>query len=337
MKSSDTGMLNLRMPKTHSAMQRTQKSSAQGAVNDSWHLRRVSGVQVLSAAIFNAVPWIVHGFSTRAGGASSLDGAGVLNLAFTDWDLRETVAENREQFVDAVCPLSWSGKSTSRRNAQISLITLQQVHSDIVYVVRAAAPGVPQGDAAICDRAGLLLGIQAADCVAILMADTRRRVVAAVHAGWRGTLARILAKTLGRMRLEFGTKPEDIVAALGPAIGPCCYEVGPEVAQSFAGQFACAAEWFEGPFERLAAGDEPNPLPWLSMMSPGHEPARERVRLDLRAANRWQLIDAGVPPQNIAVSSLCTGCRSDLFFSYRKEGAATGRMMSVIGIRADFR
>jgi YfiH family protein len=323
------------MPKTRSVMYGTQKSPAQGAVDDGWHLRRESGVQVLGAAIFKAVPWIVHGFSTRAGGASLLDGAGVLNLGFTDWDLRQKVAANREQFVGAVCPSSRSGRSNSPGDGQISLITLQQVHSDIVHVVRATAPGALPGDAAICDRAGLLLGIQTADCVSILMADTRRRVVAAVHAGWRGTLARIVAKTVGRMRLEFGTKPEDLLAVLGPAIGPCCYEVGPEVAQSFAGQFARATEWFEGPFERLAAGEEANPLPWLSMMPPGHGAPCERVRLDLRAANRWQLIDAGVRPKNIAVSALCTGCRNDLFFSYRKEGAATGRMMSVIGIRAN--
>jgi hypothetical protein len=135
------------------------------------------------------------------------------------------------------------------------------------------------------------------------------------------------------MRLEFGTRPADIVAAIGPAIGQCCYEVGPEVAQAFLAQFPSAAQWFDGPFDRLALGEEPNFLPWLSMVPPGHEAPPERVRLDLRAANRWQLIDAGVPPRNIAVTTLCTACRTDLLFSYRREGPQTGRHMAVIGIR----
>jgi hypothetical protein len=221
----------------------------------------------------------------------------------------------------------------AKTGTEESLITLRQTHSDVARVFSKAPAQTPQGDAALCGRTGLLLGIQTADCVPILLADARRRVVAAVHAGWRGTLARVVAKTLGRMRLEFGTRPENVIAALGPSIGSCCYEVGPEVAQAFSAQFEGAAEWFEGPFERLATGGEPNPLPWLTMMPPGHEPPPERVRLDLRAANRWQLVDAGVNPRNIAVSALCTGCRTDLFFSYRKEGAGTGRMMSVIGIR----
>src|SRR5581483_8499390 len=172
------------------------------------------------------------------------------------------------------------------------------IHSDLVHVFSASAPAAPQADASISRRAGLLLGIQTADCVPILLADPRRKIVAAVHAGWRGTLARIALKTLGRMRLEFGTNPEDVLAALGPAIGSCCYEVGPEVAQAFLGQFADAAQWFEGPFDRLSSGEEPNPLPWLTMMPPGHEPPPERVQLDLRAANRRQLLDAGARPRN---------------------------------------
>jgi hypothetical protein len=189
-----------------------------------------------------------------------------------------------------------------------------------------------QGDALLTSQPGLLLAVQTADCVPILLADPARRAVAAVHAGWRGTLARVVAKTVGRMRLEFGTRPADIVAAIGPAIGRCCYEVGPEVAQAFLAQFPAAAEWFDGPFDRLAVGEETPFLPWLSMVPPGHQAAPERVRLDLRGANCWQLIDSGVRPRNIAVSTLCTACRADLFFSYRREGPQTGRHMAVIGI-----
>jgi polyphenol oxidase len=217
----------------------------------------------------------------------------------------------------------------------MALVTLRQFHSDVIHVAGGPSAEAPKADALIATAPGLLLGVQTADCVPILLADPRRRVVAAVHAGWRGTLARIAVKTLGRMSMEFGTRPRDVVAALGPAIGRECYEVGPEVAQAFAAQFPVAAEWFDGPFEQLAHGEEPLWLPWLTMMPPGHVPPPPRVQLDLRAANRWQLIEAGVPGKNIAVSDLCTVCRPDLLFSYRREGANTGRLMAVIGIRVE--
>jgi YfiH family protein len=215
----------------------------------------------------------------------------------------------------------------------MSMLSLRQVHSDIIHTVSAESSVALSGDAIATKKPGLLLSVQTADCVPILLAGTKNRAVAAVHAGWRGTLARITEKTLGRMRAEFGTKPEDVMAAIGPAIGRCCYEVGPEVAQLYAGQFERAADWFEGPFARLAENVEPNPLPWLNMMPPGHQPDPERVNLDLRAANRWQLENAGVSPKNISLSTLCTKCRGDLFFSYRREGAGTGRMLALIGIR----
>jgi YfiH family protein len=214
------------------------------------------------------------------------------------------------------------------------LVTVRQIHSDVIHVVAAPAAEAPKADALATRTPGLLLGVQTADCVPILLADTRQRVVAAIHAGWRGTLARIAMKTLGRMRMEFGTRPRDVVAALGPAIGRCCYEVGPEVAQAFAAQFPDAADWFDGPFEQLAHGEEPLWLPWLTMMPPGHVPPPPRVQLDLRAANRWQLADAGVPESKIAVNDLCTACRTDLLFSYRREGVKSGRMMAVIGARS---
>ncbi len=213
------------------------------------------------------------------------------------------------------------------------LATLRQFHSDSICVLDAGPDQPLRGDAAITRAPGLLLAVQTADCVPLLLADTRHRAVAAVHAGWRGTLRRIAAKTLGRMRMELGTRPADVLAVLGPAIGVCCYEVGPEVVRAYAAQFAEAAQWFDGPFERLASGEEPNPLPWLSMTPPGHDPPPPRVRLDLRAANRWQLREGGVPESNIISSELCTACRTDLLFSYRREGARTGRLMGVIGLR----
>jgi hypothetical protein len=296
------------------------------AAEPGWKTQRSKGIELLQTELLKKVPWVVHGFSTRVGGRSRLKGAPALNLGFTDWDARPAVAANRRMFLEALGA------------GRMPLAALRQVHSDVMHVASAPLAGdVPVGDAIATRHPGLLLAVQTADCVPILLVDTARRVVAAVHAGWRGTLARVAAKTLGRMRLEFGTRPEDVAAALGPSIGRCCYAVGPEVAQSFSAQFAGAAEWFDGPFARLSENVEPNPLPWLNMMPPGHQPEPERVNLDLRAANRSQLMEAGVSPRRIAVSTLCTACRTDLLFSYRREGAGTGRLMAVIGIRAGSR
>jgi YfiH family protein len=246
----------------------------------------------------------------------------VLNLGSTEWDSDEAVRENRVAFLRAV------------GGGRAALVTLRQCHTDVIHLVGAASGHALRGDALITRAHGLLLAVQTADCVPILLADRRTRAVAAVHAGWRGTLARITEKALGRMKMEFDTRAQDVVAALGPAIGGCCYEVGPEVAQAFAAQFADARDWFEGPFERLAGGDDPAPFPWLSMTPPGHDAPAPRVRLDLRAANRRQLEAAGVPAAHIVSSALCTSCRTDLLFSHRRERGRTGRLMSVVGIRA---
>ena len=286
-----------------------------------WTAARAGRLTVLRAAALDGLSWLVHGFSTRPGGASVLGDARVLNLGATEWDTAETVEANRAAFVRAT------------REERATLVRLRQCHTDIIHRVDAAPQAPVRGDALVTRTPGLLLAVQTADCVPILLADGRNRAVGAVHAGWRGTLARIVEKTLGRMRMEFNTRAEDVVATLGPAIGGCCYEVGSEVAQAYAAQFSEAREWFEGPFERLASGDDPAPFPWLSMTPPGHAEPAPRVRLDLLAANRRQLEAAGVPTRQITWSALCTACRTDFLFSHRRERGRTGRMMAVIGIR----
>jgi polyphenol oxidase len=301
-----------------------RKVKAAPTITDpAWSIRNAQGLQIVESRALAKLPWLVHGFSTRPGGESVLKDARVLNLGYTDWDERAHVAANRAKFSSAI----------SARG--MFLIALRQFHSDVIHIATSTDGEPPKADATVTRTAGLLLGVQTADCVPILLADTRLRVVAAIHAGWRGTLARIAVKTLGRMRMEFGTRPRDVVAALGPAIRRCCYEVGSDVARSFAAQFPAAAEWFDGPFDQLAYGEDPLWLPWLTMMPPGHVPPPPRTQLDLRASNRWQLIDAGVPQSQIDVSDLCTACRTDLLFSYRREGAGTGRMMAMIGIRKE--
>lgn len=302
------------------------RAASKGTRRAGWNLRRSRGLQILESSALGKLGWLVHAFSTRPGGSSPLGDEKVLNLGFTEWDERAHVEKNRLAFAVALGA------------RDMPLVTLRQIHSDVISVAAAPGPGTgkkdsPKADALITHDPGLLLAVQTADCVPILLADKKRSVIAAIHAGWRGTLARIAVKTLGRMQMEYGTRPGDVVAALGPAIGRCCYEVGPEVAQAFATQFPAALHWFDGPFEQLAHGEEPLWLPWLTMMPPGHVPPPPRVQLDLRAANRWQLVDAGVPESQIDVSDLCTACRRGLLFSYRREGAKAGRLMAAIGIR----
>jgi len=281
-----------------------------------WTVRERDGVRILQATALARIPWLTHGFSTRFGGASELNGEKVLNLGFAEWDTKESVFENRRRLQSAL------------GGCDLEIVALNQIHSDVVHFFEDAPTGPCRGDASATNRRGLLLAVQTADCVPILLADSKNRAVAAVHAGWRGTLQRIVAKTMGKMQMQFGTRPADLLAAIGPSIGGCCYEVGTEVASAFQSQFPSASDWFD----ELRTGDEPNPLQWMNMKPPGHQPPPKNVLLDLRKANRAQLLEAGLRAQNVVVSDLCTACRRDLLFSYRKEAGTTGRLMSVIGI-----
>jgi YfiH family protein len=285
--------------------------------NSNWLERNVQGIRILQAPALAKLPWLIHGFSTKPGGVSSLQTEKVLNLGFTDWDTKENVLENRRLFQSA---LGASG---------LKLISLKQIHSDVIHLFDAVPSKLCQGDASATDRPGLLLAVETADCVPILLVDPKKRAIAAVHAGWRGTLARIVVKAIGQMQMQFKTEPADLFAAIGPSIGGCCYEVGTEVATQFLSQFAEAPQWFD----EFRTGDEPNPIQWLNMMPPGHQPPPKNVLLDLRKANRAQLLGTGLRAPSIFVSDLCTACCRDLLFSYRKEGALSGRLMSVIGIR----
>ena len=287
-------------------------------IDSPWSLSTVGGVQVLELAPFKKLSWLVHGFSTRIGGNSLLDpGDRVLNLGFTDWDTPEAVRKNRQTFQSAL------GASELKR------VALKQFHSAVIRFFPSAPAEACKGDASLTNAPGLLLGVETADCVPILLVDPKQRAVAAIHAGWRGTLARIAEKTVGQMRMRFGSRPSNILAALGPAIGGCCYEVGTELVTKFTSQFADAEGWFD----ELRTGDEPNPLQWLNRMPPGHQPPPKNVRLDLPKANRAQLLAAGVTAANIFVSNLCTSCHTDLFFSYRREADHSGRLLSAVGLK----
>lgn len=208
-------------------------------------------------------------------------------------------------------------------NGGLRVVTLKQVHSAVIQTIREEdgvferrleteeGKAVLEGDGAVTNLPGVMLGVQTADCVPVLVADVSKRVVGAFHAGWRGTVARIVERGIEAMRQEYGSRPEDLVAAVGPSIGACCYAVGEEVRSGFEAQFAYAGELFK-------------------TVDDG------QMHLDLWEANRRQLLDAGVAPEAITVIGECTACAVSAgerkYFSHRAEHGFTGRMMSVIGV-----
>ncbi len=190
-------------------------------------------------------------------------------------------------------------------------VLANQTHSDHVYVVKKQETkgwdhlesAVSDCDALVTNFKGVMLGILTADCVPVLLYDPVTEVVAAVHAGWKGTKSNIIAKTIQTMQREFGTKPENMIAGIAPSIGVCCYEVGEDVASYF----------FDLPDT-------------LKVKENG------KYMLDLPLANKMQLMDAGVLQAHIEQSGICTACDNDTYFSYRKEQGCSGRFMSLIGL-----
>jgi len=281
-------------------------------------------VTILQAHSLSRIPWLKHGFSTRVGGFSKNYGGNALNLGFTKQDSRAAVERNRAAFLRQL------GATDGKK--LWPLITLRQIHSDLIHCVSKSPTAPLAGDGLITDTPHLLLGVQAADCLPVVLVDVRSRAVGVFHAGWRGTLKRIVGKGLGQMRRQFGTRPGDIRAAIGPGIRQCCYEVGPEVREKFESQFPYAADLFHEVKESDPVREK-YPLLFLTARAPGHSDLPKKICLDLAQANRRQLIAAGVAAKNIDVSPLCTACHTDLLFSHRAEKGNTGRMLGVVGIR----
>jgi YfiH family protein len=248
--------------------------------------KRVAQVTVLSAKPLEGIPGVVHGFSTRRCEHNEF----TLGPASSE---NPAIQINRVRFMSAVEMPGWP------------LLKLKQVHSDVIHsmIDTSAANEAFEGDAAITGLAGATLGIQTADCVPILIADVKGHAVAAIHAGWRGTAARIVEKTVAQMRRDYGVPPEELVAVIGPHNAVCCYEVGEEVVAAIADSEAIV-----------------------------RKPEWTKPHLNQALANQRQLLRAGVPENQIMVSNLCTQCRGDLFYSYRRDGARAGRMLSAIGI-----
>ncbi len=240
------------------------------------------------------LPFVRHGFSTRRGPSAGAP----FNLGHANPDQFERVEAARRRFLEAL----------DLRSAR--LCTSRQVHSNRVHIIEDPSaewnPG-PEGDALATRHTGVALAVQVADCYPVLVVDPRERAIAALHAGWRGIPAGIVEETVAALG-KLGCDPGRLLAAVGPGIGSCCMEVGEEVAQAYADAGA-------GPPPVHALPDRPG-----------------KYRLDLIAALEERLRGCGVDPGRVFVLRACTRCRSDMFFSYRAEGARAGRMMAVIGL-----
>jgi YfiH family protein len=281
-------------------------------------------IHLLHSEKLGGIPWLVHAFSSRRGGVSRVYGGNALNLGFTKHDTRAAVERNRELFLKKL------GVGDGRQTWPI--ITLRQIHSDLVHHV-AGIPEQPLvGDGMITDIPELLLAVQTADCLPVIVVDRKRRAAGVFHAGWRGTVKRIVEKGVGEMRRSFGSNPRDLIAAIGPGIQKCCYEVGEEVRSRFESQFAYASDLFHEVKESDPVRER-YPLLFLTARAPGHSELPVKIFLDLVEANRRQLLDAGVSQKNIEASAPCTACHPDLLFSFRADKGTTGRLLGVVGIK----
>ena len=279
--------------------------------------------------------WLLAGFSTRQGGVSTAYAAGgppEQNLGYTPQEDPLQVTAMRRRLVDALVQSHPAASTAGRRP---DLVTVRQCHSGrVCQVERAQLPltsedgrAILEGDGLYTCETKLLLGILTADCVPVLVADTRTHAVAALHAGWRGTVERIVERGVEALREQFGCRTQDLIAAIGPSIGPCCFEVGGEVRERFQTEFGYGCE--------LVAESTGS----RSTSAGRGSGCDSRVHLNLWEANRRQLLDAGLHPAAITLIGECTACKrlSDgrrKYFSHRAEQGFTGRMLSLIGAAA---
>jgi len=265
-----------------------------------FYWRERGGVKVLVCRALEDAGF-ANGFSTRLGGVSSLiDGLGTeLNLAGFNEDSRENIYENRRRFLKAF-----------PREYKLGLAW--QIHGDNIRIISTdadAGDSDERADAVMSDLPGVLVGVKTADCVPVLIGDPKTGAFAAVHAGWRGTVQSILKKAVVRLVETYGSRPAELMCAIGPAAACESYEVGQDVIDLFTENFAASEKYF-------------------TETKPGH------ALVDLKGANRDQLIESGANGNNISIAPYCTMERADLFFSYRIEKAKfgrTGRLLSVVG------
>ncbi|HEX8198377.1 MAG TPA: peptidoglycan editing factor PgeF [Pyrinomonadaceae bacterium] len=276
----------------------TGNSTDESLAEKGFRWREKDGVRVLTCVALEREGF-VNGFSTRTGGVSPFPEKD-LNLAGFDDDSPENIYENRRRFLKAF-------------EGEWKIASCWQIHSDLIRHVKDfsdSEDGNYKMDALVSDAPKVLLGVKTADCVPVLLGDVKTGAFAAIHAGWRGTVASIVPKTIAEMREKFGTNSQDLIAAIGPAASGRNYEVGGDVIEFFQQNF---------------------PENYQDFFAPTRE---NHALVDLFKANNFQLLSSGVAPENIYISELCTMERTDLFFSYRVEKrlyGKTGRLLSVIG------
>jgi polyphenol oxidase len=241
-----------------------------------------------------------HFVTSRLGGFSEGNYKG-LNLGFGTDDDPEIIIKNRHALTeDLGIPLEW-------------FVFMRQTHSYHIEVVDVSQRGfgafsrenaIANTDAIITSNKNICLVVQVADCVPLLLLDSSKGVIAAIHAGWRGTFQEITRLTIEKMVSEFNSNPTDIIACIGPSVGPCCYETGNEIRQQFIQKNEKYSEIF---FHK-----------------------NNKLILDLWKANKMQLLAAGIKEENIEASNLCTNCNHDLFYSSRFDSGNTGRFVAGI-------
>ena len=259
-------------------------------------------VEYLQSTLLSDCDFLVNAFCTRRGGASQ-DEYKSLNMSFREGDEEFRVLQN------------WDRLATAFAIPMEQFLVVNQVHGDAIFVIK------PHGsyfssrdelnyDAIVTTRANLAICIKTADCVPVSVVDKVKKVIAVVHAGWRGSALGISAKVIELMQNQYRSQPQDILVAIGPSIGRCCYEIDQATADAFRKQNN--HELF------LQQGKK-----------------KDKWMLDLVEANRRQILEAGVPENNIEVSGFCTTCNQDMFFSHRGSGGITGRQINFMMIKGD--
>jgi YfiH family protein len=267
-----------------------------------FHLNKKHSIQYYESSYLSGCDFLTHAFCTRLGGVSEGDYAS-LNISFKEGDLESSVLQN------------WYRLAMAFAIPVEQFLTINQVHSDDIFVIKPYGDYLPADmalnyDAIVTARQNLAICVKTADCVPVFIVDRVKKIIAAVHAGWKSTALEITAKVTRLLFDKYGSSPRNILAAIGPAIGQCCFEVDEEAAETFQNQ-----KDYE---DFVFPGERPNK--WI---------------VDLPESNRRQIINCGIPEKNIDVSPLCTSCRQDLFFSHRGSGGITGRQLNFIMINGE--
>ena len=251
----------------------------------------------MEAVALSACDFVTHAFCTRRGGISEGNFAS-LNFSIKEGDSPENVRTNWRTLAHAF-------------NIDVArFFWVHQVHGKEILIIdrplsELTAPEPPQFDAIITNQPGIAICVKTADCVPVFFVDKVKRIIAVAHAGWRGTSLSIAAKVVKTLVTGFACRADDIIAAIGPAIGRCCYEVDEPVFNAMKGHNG-----------------------WETFFSPG--PEEGKWMLDLALANKIQIIGEGIPDRNVYTAGCCTSCNKDTFYSHRGEGGDTGRQLNFI-------